>query len=184
MEQQTDSELMKLIQTGDAAQLGPLFERHHVGVFRYLCGVTGNRTLSEDLTQEVFLRVLKYAKTYDPALGFRAWIYSMARNACHDARHKMRGEVGDPSMKDFRSADPLPEDRMEQQQNAQILQQALNHLTEDKREVLELSRFQNMRYEQIAAVLHCEVGTVKVRVYRALKELREKFSELSGRQIA
>lgn len=175
---------MELIKTGDPAQLAHLFERHHVALFRYLCGLTGNRALSEDLTQEVFLRVLKYAKTFDPKLGFRGWIYGMARNACHDARRKVRGEVGDAEMKDIRSSEPVPYEELEQQQNAAILQQALNRLPDDKREVLELSRFQNMRYEEIACILQCEVGTVKVRVYRALKELREKFFELSRRQTA
>lgn len=176
---------MKLIQAGDAAQLAHLFERHHLALFRYLCRLTGNRAASEDLTQEVFLRVLKYAHSFVPALGFRAWIFSIARNASHDARHKVRGEVvGDEMMKDFRSAGPAPGEQLEQQQDVQLLQQALNRLPSDKREVLELSRFQDMRYEEIAAILQCEVGTVKVRVYRALKELREKFFELSGRQTA
>lgn len=184
MENQTDSELMKLIQAGDAAQLAHLFERHHQALFRYLLQLTRDRALSEDLTQEVFLRALKYARTYDPGLGFRSWIYGMARNACHDARHKVRGEVRDLNMSDFRSSDPVPEDRLAQQQNTRLLQQALNRLPDDKREVLELSRFQDMRYEQIAAILQCEVGTVKVRVYRALKELREKFFEIGGSQIA
>ena len=60
---------------------------------------------------------------------------------------------------------------------------ALGCLSDDKREVLELSRFQEMRYEEIATVLNCEVGTVKVRVYRALKDLRRKFFELQGKPM-
>jgi RNA polymerase sigma factor (sigma-70 family) len=184
LEQQTDSELMRLIQAGDPAQLAHLFERYHLALFRYLYRLTRNRALSEDLTQEVFLRALKYAATFNASLGFRAWLYGMARNACHDARHKVRGEIGDARMNEFRSSDPIAEERMQQKQNTRFLEEALNRLSDDKREVLELSRFQGMRYDEMAAVLHCEVGTVKVRVYRALKELREKFFELSGRQIA
>jgi RNA polymerase sigma factor (sigma-70 family) len=184
LEHQTDSDLMQLIQAGDAAQLAQLFERHHLALFRYLYRLTRNRALSEDLTQEVFLRVLKYAAAYNPSLGFRGWIYGMARNACHDARHKVRGEVGDTDMNQFQSSDPFPEERLTQRENTRLLQEALNRLPAEKREVLELSRFQDLRYEEIAAMLQCEVGTVKVRVYRALKELREKFFELSGRQIA
>jgi RNA polymerase sigma factor (sigma-70 family) len=56
-------------------------------------------------------------------------------------------------------------------------------LPEDKREVLVLSRYQDLRYEDIAAILRCEVGTVKVRVYRALKELRETFHQLRGDKV-
>jgi len=175
---------MKLIQAGDAAELAHLFERHHLALFRYLYQLTRNRALSEDLTQDVFLRVLKYAATYNPGHGFRAWLYGMARNAFYDSRHKVRGEVADVEMSEFRSTDPIAEDQLAQRQNTEMLKVALNRLSQDKREVLELSRFQGMRYDEIAAILNCEVGTVKVRVYRALKELREKFFEVSGRQIA
>ncbi len=175
---------MKQIQAGNVALLAHLFERHHLALFRYLYQLTRNRALSEDLTQDVFLRVLKYAASYNPGLGFRAWLYGMARNVCHDARYKMRGEVGDENMGEFRSLEPLAEERFADRQHVHLLQAALNLLPEDKREVLELSRFQEMRYDDIAAILHCEVGTVKVRVYRALKELREKFFELQRRQIA
>jgi RNA polymerase sigma-70 factor (ECF subfamily) len=184
LEQQTDSELMSLIQAGDAAQLAHLFERHHVALFRYLYQLTRNRALSEDLTQDVFLRVLKYAASYTPGYGFRAWLYGMARNASYDARRKVRGEVADLPINEFRSPLPAAEERLAQQQNNEMLQAALNRLPDDKRELLELSRFQEMRYDEIAAILQCEVGTVKVRVFRALKELRERFFEVSGRQIA
>ncbi len=175
---------MQLIQGGDTAQLAHLFERHHLALFRYLYQLTRNRALSEDLTQEVFLRALKYASTYNPAYGFRGWLYGMARNACYDARHKVRGEVADTALGDFRSSEPIAEDQIAQQQHTRLLREALNLLPAEKREVLELSRFQEMRYEEIAAIMRCEVGTVKVRVFRALKELREKFMELRGRQVA
>jgi DNA-directed RNA polymerase specialized sigma24 family protein len=67
---QTDNSLMRLVQAGDTAQLALLFERHHVALFRYLLHLTGDRMLSEDLVQEVFLRVLKYTRSYDPSLSF------------------------------------------------------------------------------------------------------------------
>jgi RNA polymerase sigma-70 factor (ECF subfamily) len=184
LDTQTDSELMLLIQAGDTSQLAHLFERHHVALFRYLYQLTRDRALSEDLTQEVFLRALKYASTYNAAFGFRGWLFGMARNACYDARHKVRGEVAEVDMKEFRSSEPMPEEQVARQQHARLLHQALQALPQEKREVLELSRFQEMRYEEIAAVMKCEVGTVKVRVFRALRELREKFLELRGRQVA
>ena len=184
LETQTDSELMKLVKEGDVGQLAHLFERHHLALFRYLFQLTRNRTLSEDLTQEVFLRALKYKSSYNPAFGFRTWLYGMARNACYDARHKVRGEIADTEMSELRSSEPAPEEKIAQQQHARLLQQALNSLPAEKREVLELSRFQEMRHEDIAALLKCEVGTVRVRIFRALNDLREKFMDLRGRQMA
>jgi RNA polymerase sigma-70 factor (ECF subfamily) len=76
------------------------------------------------------------------------------------------------------SEDPLPEEVAARSQDTMFLQEALQKLPEDKREILVLSRFHNLRYADIAQILKCETGTVKVRVYRALKELREKFCEL------
>ncbi len=173
-----------MIKAGDPAQLAPLFERHNATVFRYLYQLTRNRALSEDLTQEVFLRVLKYAASFNEHLGFRPWLYGMARNVCHDSRHKTRGETAESEMSEFQSREPLVQEVMEQQQNEKLLAEALRRLPDDKREVLELSRFHGLRYEEIGSILGCEVGAVKVRVYRALKALREQFLELSGGQTA
>jgi RNA polymerase sigma-70 factor (ECF subfamily) len=174
---------MKLVQAGDSAQLATLFERYHVGLFRYLLSLTRNRSLSEDLVQEVFFRVLKYARSYDSSLSFPVWLYGMARNACFDALHKGRAEMTGSEMEDLRSSAPMPEEEIARKQDVTFLQEALQRLPEEKREVLILSRFHNLRYEEIARILKCEIGTVKVRVYRALKELREKFCELRGEKL-
>lgn len=183
MESQTDSSVMKLVQAGDSSQLGTLFERYHVALFRYLLHMTRDRALSEDLVQDVFFRVLKYARSYDPSLPFRVWLYGLARNACFDALRKGKAEVTGNEMKEIRSAEPMPEEAIAQKQDVRFLQEALQKLPEDKREVLVLSRFHDMRYEEIARILKCEIGTVKVRVYRALKELRENFCQLRGEKL-
>lgn len=174
---------MKLVQAGDSAQLATLFERYHLGLFRYLLSLTRNRTLSEDLVQEVFFRVLKYARSYDPSLSFPVWLYGMARNACFDALHKGHAEMTGNEMEGIRSSAPMPEEVIARKQDVAFLEEALQRLPEEKREVLILSRFHNMRYEEIARILKCEIGTVKVRVYRALKELRERFCELRGEKL-
>lgn len=77
----------------------------------------------------------------------------------------------------------MPEELVTRKQDQAFLHEALERLSEEKREVLVLSRFHDLRYQEIAQILKCEVGTVKVRVYRALKELREKFCELSGEKL-
>jgi RNA polymerase sigma factor (sigma-70 family) len=174
---------MKLVQAGDSAQLATLFERYHLGLFRYLLTLTRNPTLSEDLAQEVFFRVLKYARSYDPSLSFPVWVYGMARNVWFDSLRKGRAEVTVSEMEHIRSSAPMPEEVIARRQDVTFLQEALQNLPEEKREVLILSRFHNMRYEEIARILKCEIGTVKVRVYRALKELREKFCELRGEKL-
>ena len=174
---------MTRIAGGDNAQLAHLFERHHLSLFRYLVQLTGNRPLSEDLVQEAFLRVLKHSNTFKPSLSFSVWVFGIARNAYFDQLRKRRAELPGLDFDDFRSSEPMLEEVLARKQDVQFLGEALGQLSENKREVLVLSRFHNMRYEEIARIMQCEVSTVKVRVYRALKELRERFSELRGEQI-
>lgn len=174
---------MKLVQGGDNAPLAVLFERHHLGLFRYLLHLSRDRAASEDLAQEVFFRVLKYSRSYDSNLSFAVWLYGMARNAYFDSIRKRRGERTSAEMSEIRSPAPMAEEVIAREQDARFLQEALEKLPDDKREVLVLSRFHQMRYEEIARLLQCEVGTVKVRVYRALKELRAHFCELRGEKL-
>jgi len=171
---------MELVQAGDVARLALLFERHNLALFRYLLHLTSNRALSEDLVQEVFFRVLKYARSYDPDQPFRVWLYQMARNAHRDALKKRRNEVTPDEAYEVRSSEPMPEELFTRKQDVLFLQKALGKLPEEKREVLVLSRFHNLGYDEIARLLGCEVGTVKVRAYRALRELRHVFCELRG----
>lgn len=174
---------MKQVQGGDSAQLAFLFERYHLGLFRYVMHLTRNRALSEDLVQEVFFRVLKYARTYDASLPFPVWLYGMARNAYFDSLRKRQAEVASDRLAELRSPDPMPEEAMARKQDAVFLEEALQQLPQEKREVLVLSRFHDLRYDEIARILQCEVGTVKVRVYRALKELRAHFCQLRGEKL-
>ena len=134
---------MKQVQAGDTAQLAVLFERHHLGLYRYLLYQTGNAAASEDLVQEVFFRVLKFAHSYNPHQPFAVWLYQLARNLHYDALRKGRAEVSDGEITETRSNDPMPEELMTRKQDALHLRQALNQLPRDKREVRLLSRFQD-----------------------------------------
>jgi RNA polymerase sigma-70 factor (ECF subfamily) len=84
---------------------------------------------------------------------------------------------------ELRSREPMPEEIFTRKQDRLLLEEALQTLSQEKREVLVLSRFHDLRYHEIAKIMKCEVNTVKVRVYRALRELREKFCELRGEKL-
>ncbi len=180
METQSDSFVMQQVQMGDTAQLAVLFERHHLALYRYLLHLTGNSARSEDLVQEVFFRILKYARSFNPAQPFSVWLYQLARNVNYDALRKHRAEAGDDGLTEIRSTEPAADERLTRREDVRHLEQALRNLPPDKREVLVLSRFQNLPYDEIARILDCEIGAVKVRVYRALRQLREVFCELRG----
>ena len=172
---------MAEVSGGQVARLGVLFERHHRPLFRYFVSMNGNRELAEDLVQEVFFRILKYRHSYRPETAFRAWMYQIARNARVDLLRKRRPET---SFEAEMSPAVAPVDTAQQSQEALLLHSALMQISEDKREVLVLSRFQDLKYEEIAQLLGCEVATVKTRVHRALQDLRQIFQQLeSGKRL-
>ncbi len=179
---ETDTELMLRVRDGDLVQLGALFERHHVALFNFFLRLTGSRSLSDDLVQEAFIRILKYRKTFRQPGEFRPWLYKLARNAAAAHFRKHRHEGPAPAEPDERAADgPLPWAEMEREQNARLMRKALLALPYERREVLLLSRFGELRYDEIAQLLECSVGAVKLRVHRAVKHLREIYDEMARR---
>jgi RNA polymerase sigma factor (sigma-70 family) len=179
----TDNALMARVGAGELAKLAVLFERHHRALFRYFVSMNRDRELAEDLVQDVFFRILRYRSSYDAEKSFTAWMYQIARRANLDRIHSRRAEVvGIEEFTDRRpepaSSAPGPEERAARGQNLALLRRALEQLPPDKREILVLSRFEEMKYEEIASVLGCEVGTVKVRVFRAVRALEQIYFAL------
>jgi RNA polymerase sigma factor (sigma-70 family) len=179
---------MSEVRDGDTRKLAVLFERHHRALFNFFVHMNGDRDLSEDLVQDVFFRMLRYRQTYDPGHPFTAWMYQIARNASVDHARKRKPEVpidGGKANEERVMAEPVSnapgaEEQLSRRQEVRLLRQALDQLPQDKREILILSRFQNLKYDEIAAVLGCELNTVKVRVYRATKALGEIYFQLTG----
>jgi len=185
----TDNTLMAQVGAGEVGKLAVLFERHHRPLFRYFVAMNRNRELSEDLVQDVFFRMLKYRTSYDPNQSFTAWMYQIARHANVDQAQKRRAEVVgiddfDERRPEPASSAPGPEESTARMQDVALLRRALDRLPPDKKEILVLSRFQDMKYEEIASALECETGTVKVRVYRAMRALEQIYFTLAGERTA
>ena len=176
-----DEQIMQEVRGGNVAKLEVLFDRHHRALFRYFVRLTSDRSWSEDLVQDVFFRILKYRHTYQAGTTFRAWMYQVGRNVWLDQAGRRKGEVALPEHAGEIGSDETPADRQVQnKQETALLRKALAALPPEKREVLVMSRFQELKYDEIAAALQCEVGTVKVRVYRALRELGDRYFSLGG----
>ncbi len=175
-----DEALMRAVRQGDLAKLGSLFDRYHLALFDFLSRMTGNRHTAEDLVQEVFLRILKYRSTYRDGARFETWVFRIARNARADY-FSGRDTVGPLTEEAMESPDaaPGPEGQLELEHESARLQTALLSLSEDRRELIVLARYQGMKHDAIAELLGIDVGAVKVRIHRALKELREIFLQMS-----
>lgn len=180
----SDNDIMILVRDGDVKKLAVLFDRYHVRLYNFFIKLTGVRGkhygVCEDLVQDVFYRMLKYRHTFRGEAPFTVWMYQLARNVATDFFRKKQNALTDRFEPDEElSSGLLPSDGIEQEQSYRYLHAALQKLAPEKREVLILSRFQELKYEEIAQIQGVQVGVVKTRVHRALNELRRHYYSLS-----
>jgi len=167
---------MLRVKAGDLDQLGLLFERYHQLLFGFFYQRSGHVSLSQDQVQNVFLRVLRYRHNYRGDGEFRTWLFHIARNVHYDHYRKKRIRHTDDvdEWKDQLADDGAsPPQQLIRAEEKQHLKTALQRLDPEKREVLLLAKLQGMPYREIGELLGCSEGAVKVRVFRALKELKE-----------
>jgi RNA polymerase sigma factor (sigma-70 family) len=178
----SDNTLMEKVRDGQVEKLAILFERHHVMLYNFFLRLTGRQGPSEDLVQEVFVRILKYRQTYRSESKFTVWMYQIGRNAHFDYLRKQKPEValedGFEEPADVNT--PLPADKLDSEIDAALLRRALDRLSVRKREILLLSRYEDMRYKDIAELMGVSLETIKSSVHRAVKELRQIYLELQG----
>jgi RNA polymerase sigma-70 factor, ECF subfamily len=176
----TDELLMAKVRDGDLAPLGVLFERYHLRLFDFLSRVTGDRVEAQDLVQDVFVRVLKYRSTYRNGASVQTWLFRIARNSTADYfRRRPRREWPTEALRDSPDVGPDPEQIFESSRNQLRLHRALMALRDDQRELIVLARYQGLSSEQLAEIYGLEVGTVRVRIHRAVGELRDIFEHVS-----
>ena len=187
VESLTDESLMLRVRDDDVETLSVLYERHRSRLLNFFVRLTGDVSLSEDLVHDVFVRMLRYRHTFAPGNRFTTWMYRVARNVHFDSRHKRRNEVpleDDQSDRNetLASTAPAPDLEANAREETALLQKALQALPLEFKEVLVLSRFGELRYEEIARVLECSLGAVKMRMHRALRELKQNYHQLAGRR--
>jgi RNA polymerase sigma-70 factor (ECF subfamily) len=149
----------------DPAQL---FERHNLAVFRFLRRMTGDPSLAEDLTQEVFLRVLRSVDTYEERSREASWIFRIARNVLVD-RH--RGRLRSPQVASLVEAASFP--RTAPQVLTALLDQALARLPEEDREAFLMREVGGLGYREIAEASGATPDAARMRIYRARVALRK-----------
>jgi RNA polymerase sigma factor (sigma-70 family) len=169
MQPDIETALMLRVATGDADAMALLF-RHAYADVRTLCvRMTLDDDAADDLAQETFLRVLRYAKGFRGEARFSTWVFRIARNVCNrHLKHVSRSRNRALMKVEPESADP-PRDR----ERVELLRHALTQLPHQDREVVVLSRLRDLSYRELAGVLECTEATARVRVHRALRRLRD-----------
>lgn len=177
----SDEELMSRVQGGDFASFGVLAARYSGPLLTLASRYLGRQEEAEEIRQEALLRALDQARSFDPAGRFRAWIYRIALNLCHDRSRRRRrwrllslgGADGDArETPELRAAEPAAEEWVDRRDSARRLRRALAELPHDQRTVLVLKEFEEMTFKEIAGLLACPESTVKSRLYRGLCALR------------
>ncbi len=157
----------------DAARL---FERHHLAVFRFLRRMTGSPSLAEDLTQEVFLRVVRSQDGYDERSREVSWIFRIARNVMVDRHRAQTRSRQDASIQD---ADAVS--RPATQVLTAMLDEALARLPDEDREAFLMREVGGLGYREIAEASGATPDAARMRIYRARIALREALgSSRSG----
>ena len=176
---------MEALRSGDPGPFEAFVRTHARVFFAYFRRQGAGIHRAEDLTQDVFLKLYHHADRYRPQERFGALAFRVARNLWIDdrrrfaARARTRGpDLGDgPELADEGvSATPVLE-RLSTREDADRLRAALRELPETHRAVFELGALQELGYAEIAALLDIPVGTVKSRMYHAVRKLRRAMGE-------
>lgn len=179
-----DKYLMQKVQEGDLSKMALLYERHHRDLFGYFYRLTNHPARSEDMVQSVFYRLLKYRHTYRGEGKFVYWMYSVAKNIWLDRLKKKNfiDFAGDEhTMAQHPDDTRNAEDLLLVTERKNLLKQALLRLSPEKREAIVLSKFQGLKYQEIAQMADCTENAIKSRVQRGLLELKDIMLKLENR---
>jgi len=163
-----------------------LVHRHHKQAYNIAYRMTGNHADAEDLTQEAFIRAFRFFGQYKRELPFDSWLYKIMSNVFVDTlRRRPKAHIRSidapvatedgEAMIEIPDDSPGPEDALLSEQMDSRIQGALNSLPEDFRLAVIYADVEGLSYEEIADAMRCSIGTVRSRLHRGRKMLRERL---------
>jgi len=179
----SDNAIMLKVKMGETFRLGLLYERYKKRLFGFFFQMNRDASLSEDLVQNVFIRILKYKHTYTEDSKFVTWIFQIARNTNYDnyRKDKKNRHQDIDEIEYSATTSETIESEITKTENESTLQLALNQLTAEKKELLMLSKFRELKYKEVGEIIGCSEGAARTKVHRALNELKEIFLTLEKR---
>jgi len=189
----TDKSLIDAHRQGDKTAFAELVRRYGDSILGYLMRMTGSREQAEDLFQETFKRVHEKAHTLR-GNHFKPWLFTIATNVAIDGMRRRRRlqvvslnqkldcadgrceELGAVAVADSSCEPSQQAVRAEQKEQ---VRQAVESLPANQRATLVLAYYQQLKYQEVAEVMGCSIGTVKAQMYRALKTLAQRLPDVS-----
>lgn len=187
MSQPTDEELVATILEGESHLYAEIVKRYQGRVVNYLYRLLHDLEEAHDLAQEVFFRVYRALDRFDADYKFSTWFFRVAQNAAIDQVRKRRlklvsihrrdGQEGGRGDWDFPTHEPGPYSRLRNQERGDAIQQAIDELPGEYRELIVLRHFGELSYEEIAQLKEMPLGTVKNKLFRGRQMLKGKLAD-------
>ncbi len=171
-----DEQLMAEVRDGNLRKMSILFERYNVRLFNYFTKLTRDRALSEDLTQTVFERAIKYRNSYKDSYPFKAWIYRIASNVRYDHyRSQKLKVVYDDGYQEPGSRMEFDPGNEQGDERVDRLYRALHDLNDEQKKMIWLTKYEGMKYAEAAEILGCTESALKVKIHRTMKRLKSNY---------
>lgn len=179
----SDQELIDDCLNGQPEAFGQLVCRYQDRLFNMLVHVLGSSDEAKDTVQDAFVHAFRKLHTFRGHSAFYSWLYRIALNAAVSRkRKKRRPTISIEAAREKTGLEPRenhphaqPDSALDRSERQQIVRQALQELSEEYRTALVLKEMEGLKYEQIAEIVGCPIGTVRSRIHRARAELREKL---------
>ncbi|ARA92208.1 hypothetical protein AWN76_002795 [Rhodothermaceae bacterium RA] len=180
-----DQELIESFQAGDEFAFVSLYNRYKGPVYAFCVKMLLGRSLAEDVVQETFLRVYENRDRLLNTDAFKSWLFTIARNQCLNQLRRTNRQVSLEGQEHAEPVAPLPEipaHQLEKSEKIDLVNHFLAQLKPDYREVLILREYQNLSYEEIAAVTRSTVSAVKSRLFKARRKLAGYMEPIMNRE--
>jgi RNA polymerase sigma-70 factor, ECF subfamily len=183
-----DAQLMLRVREGDDTSFALLLERHRGPVVHFMYRMVQNQAVSEELAQEVFLRVFRSRETYEPTAKFTTWLFRIAThvalNSIRDRKKEKGHETLDEEMLDgmerqVADRQPTVEQDMVHEVKLREVRQAIEDLPAKQRAAVLMHKYEGLDYAQIAGVLSCSESAIKSLLFRAYESLRGRLAHMA-----
>jgi RNA polymerase sigma-70 factor (ECF subfamily) len=175
-----DGQLVKNTLEGDKDAFAALIRKYENPIYSFSYRMIGDREEAKDATQEIFIKVWCSLKSYKPEYKFSSWLYKIATNNCIDKLKKRKpSQALDHELQDTQRTD----EDFEQKETQKEVQSALTELPYKYRAILILKYLQGFSIEEIGKMTNTPVNTVKVRLHRGRRMLRDVISEANGIEV-
>jgi RNA polymerase sigma-70 factor (ECF subfamily) len=183
-----DAQLMLRVKDGDGASFTELLEKHRSPVVHFLFRMVQDHAVSEELAQEVFLRVYRSRNTYEPTAKFTTWLFRIATHLALNWLRDGRNERGQERLDDSSGEGPIrevPDRRVTVEQRLlyevrlEEVRRAISSLPEKQRAAVLMHKYEEMEYSQIARALDCSESAVKSLLFRAYETLRARLAHMA-----